>query len=66
MLLRQSAKSLGVHGESGGGTPSAWPQKDGFPRAIKPGWTVHLSNDGRLYYCKYVLSCAIYISFHFY
>ncbi len=28
---------------------------------LKPGWTVHVSKDGRLYYCKWVYICMCFL-----
>jgi hypothetical protein len=28
---------------------------------LKPGWTVHVSKDGRLYYCKWVYICVCFL-----
>jgi len=44
------------HGSVIGGVAENWPEIDGHLEAIqeklKPGWSVHVGKEGRLYYCK--------------
>ncbi|XP_016960791.1 uncharacterized protein LOC108031664 isoform X2 [Drosophila biarmipes] len=50
------------HGSVIGGVAENWPEIDGHLEAIqeklKPGWSVHVGKEGRLYYCNHMTQSA--------
>ncbi|XP_037711772.1 uncharacterized protein LOC119548545 isoform X1 [Drosophila subpulchrella] len=51
-----------LQGQSHGGVIENWPEIDGHLEAIqeklKPGWSVHVGKEGRLYYCNHMTQSA--------
>ncbi|XP_017110706.1 uncharacterized protein LOC108134762 isoform X2 [Drosophila elegans] len=50
------------HGSVNAGVAGNWPEIDGHLEAIqeklKPGWSVHVGKEGRLYYCNHMTQSA--------
>ena len=47
-----SVLSAGSCGSGNQNTPSSLQQLNNIQSSLKPGWTVHITPEGRLYYCK--------------